>query len=95
MTDLWQVHFESKLTERLNIYKAMEQAIDDLHKLRDKKGLPALAAIPAVIHRSNRQPWLVTVRADDLACFARAIVDVMVTDGIQRDPLDELDRRRQ
>jgi hypothetical protein len=43
--------------EKLNVPKAMEQSVIDSIKFRD--GLPAL------FHRRNRQPWLVTMRLDD------------------------------
>lgn len=45
------VHIEVKRVERLNIYAAYEQSAHDA-----KQG-----EIPAVIHRRNRQPWLVTL----------------------------------
>ena len=57
------VHAECKRVEALNIGKAMEQAVHD-----------AGANVPAVFHRTNRQPWLVTVRLDDLHRLARAVV---------------------
>lgn len=49
------LHVEVKRNERLNIYDAIEQAIRD-----NRDGL-----IPAVIHRKNNKPWLVTMLADD------------------------------
>lgn len=49
------VHIECKRVEQLNIHKAMEQAVRDA---RDGE-------LPAVFHRKNRQPWLVTVRLED------------------------------
>ena len=51
------IHIEVKRVERLNISEAMDQAICDALRFRD--GLPAL------FHRRNRQPWLVTMRLDD------------------------------
>lgn len=45
-----QLHIEVKRVERLNITSAMAQAVSDA----------AGAAFPVVIHRTNRQPWLVT-----------------------------------
>lgn len=47
-------HCEVKRTEKINIYKAMEQAIGDAG---DK--------IPYVAHRRNRGEWLIILRADD------------------------------
>jgi hypothetical protein len=57
------IHVESKRVEQLNIHKAVEQAI------RDSKGLK----VPAVFHRKNRTPWLVTVRLDDLSALADCV----------------------
>ena len=51
------IHIEVKRVERLNISEAMDQATRDALRFRD--GLPAL------FHRRNRQPWLVTMRLDD------------------------------
>ena len=51
---LKQYHIEVKRMERLNIGTAMQQAIHD-----------ADGKIPVVMHRRNRQPWLVTVRLTD------------------------------
>jgi hypothetical protein len=58
------VHIEVKRTEKLNIWKAMSQAVRD-----------AVGAIPSVWHRRNRDEWLVTVRYRDLRAFSEAIVD--------------------
>ena len=51
------VHIECKRVERLNVPEAMQQAVTD--SLRFKDGMPAL------FHRRNRQPWLVTIRLED------------------------------
>ena len=51
------IHIEVKRVEKLNVPEAMEQSIRDSLKFRD--GLPAL------FHRRNHQPWLVTMRLDD------------------------------
>lgn len=48
-------HIEVKRRERLDLRAAMNQAVSDA----DGK------AFPMVIHRSSRQPWLVTFRLDD------------------------------
>ena len=48
-------HIEVKRQERLRLNEAIDQAI------RDANG----KAFPVVVHRSNRQPWLVTFRLDD------------------------------
>ena len=49
------IHVEVKRVERLNISKAMEQAIGDS---KDTE-------IPIVAHRKNREEWKVTMRAED------------------------------
>ena len=49
------IHIEIKRVENLNIHKAYSQAV------RDADG----KAIPAVFHRRNREPWMVTVNLDD------------------------------
>ncbi len=59
-------HCEVKRDERLNINKAMSQAI------RDSKG----GSVPYVAHRKNKTPWLITVRAEDLLVFAKAILSI-------------------
>lgn len=56
------VHIECKRVERLNVPEAMEQAAQDAEFFRD--------GAPAVFHRRNRSPWLVTMRlADWLALY--------------------------
>ena len=49
------IHIECKRVENLNIHKAYEQAT------RDAEG----KAIPAVFHRRNRAPWMVTLSLED------------------------------
>ena len=51
---LERLHIEVKRVERLNISEAMRQAE---HDAGDK--------IPVVIHRRNREPWLITMHLDD------------------------------
>ena len=51
------VHIEVKRVERLNIGQAMQQALRDAERFQD--------GAPAVFHRRNRQPWLVTMRLED------------------------------
>ena len=55
------VHIEVKRVERLNISEAMTQAIRDAERFQD--------GAPAVFHRRNRQPWLVTMRLEDWLVF--------------------------
>ena len=51
------IHIEVKRVERLNVPEAMAQAVRDSTKFRDGK--------PALFHRRNRQPWLVTMELSD------------------------------
>lgn len=50
------LHVEVKRQERLSLPAALRQA------KRDANG----HALPVVIHRSNRQPWLITVELETL-----------------------------
>jgi hypothetical protein len=59
VTNLEGLHIECKRVEKLNINKAMDQAV------RDAAGQPG-DPVPVVCHRKNRCPWLVTVRLEDL-----------------------------
>lgn len=47
-------HFEVKRVERLNLSKAMEQAINDSDD-----------NLPVVAHRKNREDWLITMQFKD------------------------------
>ena len=51
------IHIEVKRVERLNVCEAMEQAIRDSDRMLDR--------MPALFHRRNRKPWLVTMRLED------------------------------
>ena len=57
ITGLPGVHIEVKRVEKLNILEAMKQSVRDAERFKD--------GIPAVFHRRNRQPWLVTLRLSD------------------------------
>ena len=57
VTGISGIHPEVKRHERLNVPKAMEQSVRDSLKFRD--------GLPAVFHRKNRSPWLVTMRLTD------------------------------
>lgn len=50
------IHVECKRVERLNVSKALQQAQRD----SEKTGLT-----PAVFHRKNREPWMVTMALND------------------------------
>ena len=49
------IHIECKRVEKLNLFEAIKQAIRDARK----------GELPAVFHRKNRTPWLVTMVFDD------------------------------
>ncbi len=49
------VHIECKRVQRLNMSEAIAQAVSDA-----KRG-----DIPAVMHRKDREDWLVTIRLED------------------------------
>ena len=51
------VHIEVKRVERLNVPEAMKQAVKDAEHFND--------GMPALFHRRNREPWMVTMRLDD------------------------------
>ena len=51
------IHIEVKRVEKLNVGEAMEQSIRDSERMQD--------GIPALFHRRNRKPWLVTMRMTD------------------------------
>ena len=51
------IHIECKRVEKLNISKAMAQAVQDSIRLQD--------GLPAVFHRRSREPWLVTMKLED------------------------------
>lgn len=50
------LHVEVKRQERLRLSAAVNQAVRDANA----------RALPVVVHRSNRQPWLLTVRLEDV-----------------------------
>lgn len=49
------IHIEVKRVERLNLSKAMKQAIEDSSE----------GKMPIVAHRKNREEWKITMMADD------------------------------
>ena len=51
------IHIECKRVEALNVTRAMEQAERDADRFRD--------GAPAVFHRRNQKPWLVTMLLED------------------------------
>ena len=68
------VHIECKRVERLNLRAAMEQAERDADSFGDGS--------PAVFHRQNRKPWLVTMKLEDwLELYKRGGVGLCTTHG--------------
>ena len=59
--ELNYLHFEVKRTEKLSLYKAMQQAIKDSD----------FPQIPIVAHRRNNQDWLVIMRAEEFLNLVR------------------------
>ena len=57
ITGLPGVHIEVKRVEKLNVPAAFAQARRDSEKFRD--------GVPALFHRRNREPWLVTMSLED------------------------------
>ena len=55
VTECDELHIEVKRTESFRLYASLDQAIADAG---DK--------LPLVLHRCNRQPWVVILRLDDL-----------------------------
>lgn len=51
------IHPEVKRVEKLNVSKAMEQAIEETKKRGD--------GLPTVFHRRDHGEWLVTMRLED------------------------------
>ncbi len=61
-----EIQIECKRTERLNLNKAVEQAIDDASEHQ----------VPVVMSRMNRKPWLVTLKLEDLKRLSKIIVSL-------------------
>lgn len=64
LDDVEGLHFEVKRVERLELYKALEQALVD-----------AGENAPIVLHRKNHKPWVAVIRLEDLAQVSQIIVD--------------------
>lgn len=57
LTTLPGIHWEVKRTERLRIYEAMQQAAQEAPE----------GAVPVVLYRANRRPWLVILYLEDFS----------------------------
>lgn len=53
--ELPSLHFEVKAVEKLNVWSAMKQSINDAGTQKT----------PVLAHKRNRSGWLVTMRAED------------------------------
>lgn len=51
------IHIECKNVEKLNVRKAMDQAIAEADKRKD--------GLPAVFWKKSREPWLTIMRTED------------------------------
>lgn len=60
------IHIEIKRQEKLNLLAAVDQAVKDSLRFQD--------GMPAVFHRRNRSPWLVTMRLSDWIGLYRAMI---------------------
>lgn len=67
LTGLPGIHIEVKRVEKLNVVEAMEQSIRDSERMKD--------GIPALFHRRNRKPWLVTMRLEDWILLYKTMTD--------------------
>ncbi len=56
VTDIQNVHFECKRTERFRLYESLEQAQNDAGPEK----------LPVVCHRQNGKPWVIVLKLDDL-----------------------------
>ncbi len=66
------IHIECKRAEQLRLQEWMEQARHDAAKFGD--------GLPAVFHRRNRQPWLVTMPLDAfMQLYGQSNVDIVHT----------------
>ena len=57
LVGLLGIHIECKFVEKLNVRKAMDQAVAEAEKRKD--------GMPTVFWKASRKPWLVIMRADD------------------------------
>ena len=57
LSGLPNIHIEVKRVEKLNLDKAMNQAVRDSIKFHD--------GLPTIFHRRNNEEWLVTMRLPD------------------------------
>lgn len=76
VTELAGVHFEVKRTERLQVYKAMQQATLDA----------GTDDVPVVLHRKNNEQWLAIVPLTQLLTLAERISKQCSSDHTSQPP---------
>lgn len=59
------VHIECKRVERLNVSEAMRQSVRDARS----------DEVPIVVHRKNKEPWLVTMTLEDWLTMYTAVME--------------------
>ena len=64
-TELDGIHFEVKRCERLRLYEAVNQAVED-----------AGGNIPVVLHKANRREWLAIIRLADLPALVERLAAI-------------------
>lgn len=64
------IHIECKRVEKLNLLKALQQAERDADPLE----------LPAVFHRRNREPWMVTMRMETWLMMYRLFLEGLEDD---------------
>lgn len=69
--DVSGVHVECKRVDRLQLMKAVDQACDDAGD----------GEVPIVCSRANLQPWLVTVKLDDLPRLVEVLHLHLLSEG--------------
>lgn len=68
VTGLPGIHIEVKRREQLNLPEAIRQAKADANRFHD--------GLPAVFHRSNRKPWLVTMALEEwLVLYNKGVLE--------------------
>lgn len=72
-------HLEVKRAERFNAYEAMSQAVEDSNG----------HAMPVVVHRRNRKPWLVVMRLGDFLALGGATINGNTRVAFGSDPDSE------
>ena len=63
VSEIQGVHWEVKRTEKLSLWKALEQAKKDAGE----------SDIPIVAHKANRKPWCVIMQLEDLIPYLKIL----------------------